>query len=109
MSGSRCTDSVMLESLDGPLMGGLLQQTGLEGYVEGRFEVTIHNPTSDTTRKQRRRTVLCEQQCLYVGITFPEGSALLRDNDMPYNYKYIHIKILTRKQFLCQLLNRLIL
>ena len=39
--------NAMAEPLDGALKGGLLLQTGLVGFIEGRFEVTIVNPTSD--------------------------------------------------------------
>ena len=44
---NRWTGNAMVEPLDGTLEGGLLLQTGLVGSIEGRFEVTIINPTSD--------------------------------------------------------------
>ena len=46
VSGSRCTCNAMVEPIDGTLKGGLLLQTGLVGSIEGRFEITIINPTS---------------------------------------------------------------
>ena len=47
----------MVEPLDGTLKGGLLLQTGLVGSIEGRFEVTIINPTSDEVWLRSRSPV----------------------------------------------------
>ena len=66
--GLRCTGNAIVEPLDVPLTGGFLLQTGLMGSTVGRFEVTIRNPSYNTTLKQSRRTVLCVQQRLSVGI-----------------------------------------
>ena len=76
VSGLRCTGNAMVEPLDGTLTGGLLHQTGLVGSIEGRFEVKVRNPTSDTTRTQSRRTVRFIQQRISIGIQFPEGWTL---------------------------------
>jgi hypothetical protein len=57
VSGSRCTCNATVEPLDGTLKGGLLLQTGLVGSIEGRFEVTILNPTSDEVWLRRRSPV----------------------------------------------------
>ena len=47
VSGPRCTGNAMVEPIEWTLKGGLLLQTGLVGSIEGRFEVTTINPTSD--------------------------------------------------------------
>ena len=57
VSGPRCTCNAIVESIDGTLKAGLILQIGLVGSLEGRFEVTIINPTSDEVWLRSRSPV----------------------------------------------------
>ena len=59
--------------------------------------------------KQTRTTVLYVQRVYLYVQSSKRAARSVRDNYIPYNYKYIHIKIFIHIHFLYQLINRLIM